>query len=234
MAHALNNCSHTSVCAELGISVGTNRTQTSLTRHASINKWSFYRSGSIAPNASTKLVALTAPSNNDKLGDFRGYNHSAATPATPNDFTNNWGPGGTTITMSFSITVGEMNIREITSGSAPYITVKYYLSSANRSAKTSVQRTFTTAFSETSNSPPTGHTNNQTTRPANSTQIVSDTAFPASLLTKPNDIVYCDIYISDSGGNEVARVGSATTDSYVDVSTHELANPFVDGCGPNS
>jgi hypothetical protein len=126
-----------------------------------------------------------------------------------------------------------MNIREITGGSSPYITVKYYLSSSNRDAKTSVQRTYTVAFSETSNSPPTGHTNNQTQRPASGTQLVSDTAFPTSLLTTPDDIVYCDLFVSDVSGNEVARFGTVQADGHVDVDTHEYTNPFVDACGPN-
>ena len=83
MAHALNNASHSSAAAELGIAVGINRNQTTLTRYATMNKWSFYRCGSISPNATTKLMELTHPSNNDKLGDFRGYNHSAIVPTTP-------------------------------------------------------------------------------------------------------------------------------------------------------
>ncbi|MHC4647890.1 MAG: hypothetical protein ACYTBJ_20700 [Planctomycetota bacterium] len=178
-------------------------------------------------------MELTAPSNNDKLGDFRGYNHSANTPTTPSDFDRNWGPGGATISLTFVTYVEEWNLRETTSGSTPYISVRYYLSSSNRNSKTSAVRTYTVLASETSNTPPTGHTNNQTQRPASASQVVTDSSFPTSLITKPDDVLYVDIYISDISGNEVARFGAAQSDGHVDVDTHEYANPFVDACGPN-
>jgi hypothetical protein len=236
MAHALNNVSHSSVITELGASWtgGSNDVDNSaLVRHASITQWSFYRPGALSVHGTTKLVTRVAGTSDDKLGDFRGYNHTANTPTTPSDFDRNWGPGGTTISLTFVTYVEEWNLRETTSGSVPYISVRYYLSGTNRTNKVSAVRTYTVLASETSNTPPTGHTNNQTQRPASASQIVTDANFPTSLITKPDDVLYVDIYISDISGNEVARFGAAQTDGHVDVNTHEYSNPFVDGCGPN-
>jgi len=231
MAHSLTTASHSSACAELGISVGANRTQTSLTRHATINKWSFYRPGSIAPNASD-FVTLTAPSANDKLGDFRGYNHSATAPYTPADFNVNWGPGGTYATFEFLIYLNELNIKELFPSSTPYITVKYYLTTTARDSQTgALADSYTVAVALTTNSPPTGHTNNQTQKLASSTQLVSDTTFQVASIVSPNDIVYCDIFFSDSSGNQVVRFGSALSDGHVDVNTHERQYPWVDSVG---
>ena len=234
MAHSLTTASHSSAAAELGISVGTNRTQTSLTRHATINKWSFYRPGSIAPDGSY-YVQLTAPSNNDKLGDFRGYNHSAFEPypfpVYPSGKT--WGPGGSTISLTFQVYVEETNYRKLYSGSQPYITIRYYMTSAARDARSGGHvRTYTTTLSETSNSPPTGHTNNQTQRPASASQLITDSAFPTSYLASPDDVIYCDLYFSDISGNEVVRFGSTLSDGHVDIDTHENQQPFVDCVGP--
>jgi hypothetical protein len=228
MTHALNNASHTSVCAELGISVGSDRQQRDLTRHASINKWSFYRPGSIAPNASD-YVTLTAPSNNDKLGDFRGYNHNANEPYPFDVYPTgkDWGPGGSTISLIFQVYVEEANYRELYGGSQPYITIRYYMSSANRDAQTSYVRTYTVSLSETSNSPPTGHTNNQTQKPASASQLITDSAFPTSYLATPDDTIYCDLYFSDISGNQVVRFGSTLADGHVDIDTHEYQQPYI-------
>jgi hypothetical protein len=230
MAHALNNVSLTSVCSELGITRGNDRTLTSLTRHASINKWSFYRPGSIAPDGSD-YIQLTAPSNNDKLGDFRGYNHSAVTPYTPADYNNVWGPGGTYVTFTFLVYLNELNIKEIFPSTTPYLSVKYYMSSSNRNSQASSVRTYTVAVSLTSNSPPSGHSNNQTQKVASASQLLTDTLFQSGFLTNPDDVVYCDIYFSDSSGNQVARFGSTLADGHVDVATHERQTPWVDSVG---
>jgi len=216
MAHSLTTASHTSAAAELGIAVGANRQQDTLTRHATINAWSFYRPGSIDPNVTTKLIELTAPSSNDKLGDFRGYNHSAFEPYPFDVYPtgNYWGPGGTYVEFVFQLYLYELNLREITSGSVPYISIKYYMSSANRNSKTGAVRTYTVVATETSNSPPSGHTNSQTQRPASSSQLITDSNFQAAYLATPDDIVYCDLYISNSGGTEIARFGTTQADGH--------------------
>jgi len=237
MAHSLSTASHTSAASELGISVGTNRAQTTLTRHANMNMWSFYRVGSIAPTGTYDLTTLTAPSNNDKLGDFRGYNQSALEPYPFDVYPSGkgWGPGGSTMSLTFQIYTYEWNLVEMLSGSTPYITVRYYISSKTRTAGngTGGVRTYTTAITMTANSPPTDHTNDQLTKQASSSQLFTDANFPTSLLTTPDDVLYCDLYISDGSGNQVARFGTVQSDGYVNISTHENANPFVDGCAPN-
>jgi len=232
MAHALNNCSHTSVCAELGITRGNDRTQTSLTRHASINKWSFYRSGSISANASTKLIELTAPSSNDKLGNFRGYNHSANTPYLFDGYSGGlyYGPGGTSFTFTTIVYLEELNVRELTSGSVPYIIIKYYPTSTDRTNGTNVIKTTSTLVSETSVTPPVGHSNNQTAKPASASQTINDTFNVVDI--PAGNTVYLDVYIGNNGGSTVyGRFGSSISDSYDNVTIYENSNPTLEGGG---
>jgi len=234
MAHALDNCSHTSVCAELGITRGNDRTQTSLTRHASINKWSFYRSGSISANAGTKLIELTAPTSDDKLGDFRGYNHNALTPYLFDGYPDGlgYGPGGSSFDFTTIVYLEELNVRELTSGSVPYIIIKYYPSLTDRTNGTNLIKTTSTLVSESSVTPPVGHTNNQTAKPASASQIILDT-FLVSDIPGAN-VVYIDVYIGNNGGSTIyGRFGSSISDSYDDVTIYENQYPFVDACWGN-
>jgi len=226
MAHALNNASHTSACAELGISVGTNRNQTTLTRHATMNKWSFYRSGSIAANVTTKLMELTAPSNNDKLGDFRGYVHNAIVPTIPADYDRYYGPGGSSFTITFAIFTEQWNLRETSSGSIPYIIIKYYPTASDRTNGTNLIRTLSTLVSETGVTPPVGHTNDQTAKQASASQIIIDTF---DVIDVPGGgILYCDVYIGNNGGSTVyGRFGAVVGDSHVDISIFENQNPEI-------
>lgn len=214
MALGTSNINITSICSELGISVGNNRTFTSLTRHASINKWSFRRPGSISPNTSTKLIELTAPSNNDKLGDFREYNHSATAPNVEGDYTHKWGPGGATTDLQFTITPSQLNIKEI---GYDYYTFKLYSSSANRASKTSPIKTEIVSIDYSAVSAPPGHTNNQTQKP-DSPQVIDITAVSTSYST-----IYMDSYISDISGNEQARFD----DSYTDITMIEYEQPLM-------
>lgn len=232
MTHALNNASHTSVCAELGITRGNDRTQTSLTRHASINKWSFYRSGSISANVTTKLIELTAPSNNDKLGDFRGYNHNALTPYLYDGYPSGlyYGPGGTSFTFTTIVYLEELNVRELSSGSVPYIVIKYYPSATDRTNGTNVIQTTSTLVSETSVTPPTGHTNNQTAKPSSASQIINDTFDVADI--PAGNIVYLDVYIGNNGGSTIyGRFGSSISDSYDEVTIYENQYPEITTSG---
>jgi len=230
MAHGLTTASHTSVCAELGISVGTDREQDTLTRYASMNKWSFYRSGSISANATTKLVELTLPSSNDKLGDFRGYNHSANAPFLYDGYPDGlyYGPGGTSFDFTTIVYTEELNIWELTGGSTPYIVIKYYPTATDRTNGTNVIKTTSTLVSSTSNTPPTGHTNNQTTKQASASQIINDTFLVSDI--PAGNVVYLDVYIGNNGGSTIyGRFGSSISDSYDNITISENQNPTLDG-----
>jgi len=228
MALGDNDINHSNVSTELGISVGTDRDQTSLTRHASINKYSFFRSGSISPNVTTKLVELTAPSSDDLLGDFRRYDQSAGTPRAATDYTQNWGPSGTTMTVTLVTYIEELNIKEL-NGSATHFGVDFYLSSSDRTNQINKHHSKAIAISFSAVSPPPGHTNNQTQKPSSTSQALVISDVPTAGLSD-DDVLYCDTYLSNSGlTSEYVRFD----DTYTDVTTHKYTNPFVDAYGPN-
>ncbi len=195
-----------------------------------IDKWSFYRPQPIQANTSTKLVELgTIPTTDRKLGDFRRYNHSPLVPKAAVNYTQNWGPGGATMSVTLATFIERLNVKELVPSTTMYFTIDYYLSSANRAAKTSRQRRVTILVSLSAETPPTGHTNNQTQAPSSSFQLLTDSGIPTAILTKPDDVLYCDTYISDLSSNELVRFD----DSFTDVFTHERQNPFTDAYGPN-
>ena len=227
---AADNITVTIVCGALGISPVTNiLIRDHLCNASNINKWSFYRSRPISLDGSKNVVLSSAPTSDRKLGDFRRYNHTALTPKAANDFTQNWGPGGATFTITLVTFIERLNVKELLPSSTPYLTTKYYPSATDRTNKTNVIRTNTVLLTLSAESPPAGHTNNQTSAPSSSSQIVIDSGVPTSAVSSPDDILYCDTYISDISGNELVRFD----DSFTDVSTHELTNPFVDAFAPN-
>lgn len=231
MAHALNNASHTSACAELGITRGNDRTNSSLVRHASVTPWSFYRPGALSISAG-KFITRVAGSNNDKLGDFRGYDHGALTPYLYDGYSGGlyYGPGGTSFTFTTIVYLEQLNVREVTSGSVPYIIIKYYPTSGDRTAGTNVIKTLSTLVSETAVTPPAGHTNNQTAKPASASQIINDTFLVADI--PAGNIVYLDVYIGNNGGSTVyGRFGTVIADSYDEITIIENLNPTLNGGG---
>lgn len=199
-----NDITMSVIATELGISIGTNRLKSSLTRHVNITKWSFFRSGSIDANVTTKLVEFTAPSSNDKAGDFRRYDQSTTTPFTQSDYTHKWGPSGTTTTLIFVITPVDLNIKEI--GTGDYYTFKFYSSAADRTNKTSSVKTHIVAIDYDPVTPPVGHTNNQTSRPDSPQQIT------VTGVTTSHSVLYMDSFISDISGNEKIRFDDSHTD----------------------
>ena len=227
MAHALNNASHTSVCAELGITRGSNRTNSSLVRHSSVTPWSFYRPGALSISAG-KFITRVAGSNNDKLGDFRGYDHGALTPYLYDGYSGGlyYGPGGASFTFTTIVYLEQLNVREVTSGSVPYIIVKYYPTATDRTNGTNVIKTLSTLVSESGVTPPTGHTNNQTAKPASASQVINDTFLVADIPT--GNTVYLDVYIGNNGGSTVyGRFGTVIADSYDEVTITENVAPYI-------
>lgn len=224
MAHAADNCSHTSVCAELVITRGNDRTNSSLVRHASVSKWSWFRPRPISANATTKLVEIDSTSDNDKLGDFRSYNHSAVAPSLPSDWQQNYSGTPTAETLTFNININELNIYELSSGSDVYYVFKAYLSTSDRTNGTNQFGSTTSVLvPRTTTTIPTGHTNNQTYKADSSSQQI-DVDIDTTSLNKPNDIVYYDVYLGSNGGGTVyARFD----DSYVDVTMWQYQTPYI-------
>ena len=196
---------------------------------ANIDKWSFYRPRPIEVDGSKNVILSSAPAGDRRLGDFRRYNHTSLVPKTANDYTQNWGPGGATMSVTLATFIERLNVKELIPSTTMYFTIDYYLSSANRAAQTSRQRRVTILVSLSTETPPAGHTNNQILAPSSSFQLLTDSGIPTAILTKPDDVLYCDTYISDISSLELIRFD----DSYTDVFTHERQDPFVDALGPN-
>ena len=164
-----------------------------LCNDSGIDKWSFYRSRPIGLDGSKNVILPTAPTTNRKLGDFRRYNHVSLVPKAANNYTQNWGPGGTTMTVSLMTFIERLNVKELIPSTTMYFTIKFYLSSADRSSETNVKRTYTILLDLATETPPVDHTNNQTQAPSSSTQLVVDTAVPPDNgLESSNHICYLD------------------------------------------
>ncbi len=206
------------------LGVGSETSLRNLCNNSGINKWSYYRTRPIGLDGNLNVILTTAPTTNRKLGDFRRYNDDALTPKAATNYTQNWGPGGLTMTVSLMTFIERLNIHELTANDPVYFTIKFYLSSADRSAETNVKRTYTVVLDTSAETPPVDHTNDQTKAPSSSTQLVVDTAVPTdSGLVSPDDIWYCDTYISDISGNAIIRFD----DGYTEVNTHEQTDPYV-------
>lgn len=196
-----------------------------------INQYAFFRPQPIRVHSTTKIPELDtpAPSSNRKLGDFRRYDKDASTPVAASDYTQNYGPGGN-IDITLTTYIYSLNLKELEPSTTLYWVVDIYLTSGNRSAQINRHHRATQAVSFTSETPPSGHTNNQTQKPVGDFQNITVTGISTVGLTQPDDVLYCDTYISNSGvTSELVRF----SDSYTDVDVHEYAHPYIDSHGPN-
>lgn len=230
MTLAANNITPRLANAEMGNPFGVtpnNLAVHDVCRYASQNKYSFYGPGVLTVDTSKNLV-LTPPSNNDKLGDFRSYNHSAVTPGGANDFTWNWGPGGINTSPGIVSLPIEMNAL-FANANALYITYKAYLSIANRAAETSLYDSYTELATYNTITALIGHTRTQTKRIA-STNIGQFVNLSTTGLTTPNDFIYLDTYLSDASGNRLVNLG-AVADGYTTITMHEQQAPQINASG---
>lgn len=203
---------------------------------SSINKFSWYRTRPIELDGDLLCSLSTAPTTDRKLGDFRRYNHIAITPSlfyNPAMLKNYTGSG----TFQFIIPCKpeRMNLVELSNNDPMYFKTIYYLSSANRAAETSAHGSYMdsgTNILATESGIPTGHTNNQSKSPYTSQQLFTDPAFDPTGLGTPSDIVYCDTFITNSGGTRIIRLGTAVSDSYLDITFTQISVPFHSKTGP--
>jgi len=229
MALLSTNISTGVVNTELGSPYTTPRIIRQLCTHANAGtRWSFYGPGSLGVDAS-KNVVWTAPSSNYKLGDFRLYNRTASTPSGPGSFTHYWGPSGSTTDVPIVCFPQGLNVWEVNS-SATYLTYKAYLSTANRTAETSVWDSFTEAWSySTPSLYNQGHTRNQS-RKISTTHIGEFTAFQALGTTDP-DYIYFDVYLSDISGNRLINLGTSVSGGYFTLTLRKNSNPQINASG---
>lgn len=231
MSLPTSNITMTAVNTELSspYSPATNMLLSVLAPHANAgNIASFYGTGVLAVDAS-KNVYWIAPTNNYKLGDFRGYNATATMPAASNNFTQNWGPGGSSVSMTMTSLPQTFNVLFVDSG-ATRIYYKAYLSTANRTAETSVYDSQLSSVLFNSITALTGHTRSQTQQ-IQHPHVQAFNPFDTSGLVTPNDYVYMDTFFANVGGSRVVNFGDAIANGYTTITMHEYQNPYVDGSG---
>jgi hypothetical protein len=194
---------------------------------AGLNKYSFYAPGSLSVDGN-KDVVITPPSANLKAGDFRSYNNASLTPSAQANYTQNWGPGGSTVNFTQSWFPQAKNIKEF-ADPGDYVTAKYYLSADDRTNEAGVIHSQIFAITFNGITPLAGHTR-QTTYRANSTQTFNVTGFPTGGLSTPDCLVYCETYISDISGNRKINLG-ARANNYTTITFHQSQEPYVHGVG---
>ena len=208
-----------------------------LCNNAAINKFSWYTSRPKNLDANL-LCELTspAPTTDRKLGDFRRYNHTALTPSIYyNPAMTKQYIGSGTFQFIIPCRPERMNLAELSANDPMYWKTIYYLSSANRASEVSAHGSYTdTSFNilATESGIPAGHTNNQSKSPSTSLQLFTDPAFDPTGLSTPSDIVYCDTFIVNSGGTRIIRVGTAVSDSYLDITFTQVTAPYHSKTGP--
>ncbi len=208
--------------------------------HASINKYSWYRSRPIQLDGNLLCELAAAPANDRLLGNFRRYSHAALIPSlfyNPAMTKNYTGVG----TFQFIIPClpERMNLYELSNTDPMYWRTIYYLSATDRTNDTNRYGSYTDTTNILSTEDgkggldqPIGHTNDQLKSPTSSIQLFTDPAFdPSGLVTNP-DIVYMDTFIVDNGDNMKIRVGTAVSDSHLDITFMQVTAPFHSKTGP--
>ena len=227
MALTANNITTRGVNIELGSPFGVNDlTVKALCEYASQNPLSFYGPWPLSVNANKDPI-ISYGTNNHKLGDFRSYNHAAASTGA-NNFTQNWGPAGTSFDLTIATLAGELNVLNCDS-SAQYITYNAYLSSANRAAETSRHDQDINSILFNTITALTGHIRTQTQK-IHSVHIDTFVCMATAGLSTPNDIIYMDTFFSNISGTRLVNLGSVSG-GYTDITTHERQDPEIYATG---
>lgn len=233
MALAGNNITPRLARTEMG-SEGSGLPTTNLAVHdvcrrAGQNEFSFYGPWHL-DTSGNKDCEIDYQTSDDKLGDFRLYNHSATTPKPQDDYTQYWGPGGSTVDFYISAFPYDMNIldalNDVYATSALRLCFKFYSSSVARGIGTSpVKTSYTTLIWNTLSgaSLMAGHTRSQTQK-AGSTQFVEVTGVPTTY-----SVLYLDTYISDASGNRLLNLGTNVASGYTDITFVENSEPEFRG-----
>lgn len=225
MALASSNITVRLVNTELGSPFGATPndiTVKDVCSYASQNPLSFYGPWTLGVDANKNPI-INYGANNYRLGDFRSYKHAAASQAA-NNFTQNWGPGGTEFDLTIVCLPGELNVLDA-DPNAIYITYNAYLSSANRAAETSRHDRDINSALFTTITALAGHIRNQTSK-IHATHVDTFAGMQISGLSTPNDIIYLDTYFSDISGNRLVNLGSVSG-GYTEITTHERQDPEI-------
>ena len=194
--------------------------------------YSFYGTGSLGVDSNKNLV-WTAPASNYKLGDFRSYNHAAAILAPPNNFTQYYTAGASSIDVVMASFPYECNILFADSG-AVYITYNAYTTTAYRAAAWSSPATnrYDTATNSALFNTITalaGHTRTQTQK-IHSTHVDTFTAFDLTGITStPDQILYFEVFFSNISGTRLISFGNAASGGYYQITFHEYQDPTLEG-----
>jgi hypothetical protein len=225
MALGNSDITHLGAKSESGQSGTTDNLNSAIVGYSSISPYSFWGPGALSVDANKDIV-ITPPPNNEKLGDFRQYNHTASTPSGGPGLTTKWGPGGTTA--SFTVAV---NVEQLNHGSfavpPTHIRLNFYLSTADRAAETNLHYGLTTILTTgTSHTIPLGHTRALTSvYKMSSPQQISVTSFPVTGLSKP-DIVYIDAFLCNSGGSRLVNLPTVSG-GYSTMNIDEYTYPTI-------
>jgi hypothetical protein len=229
MALAANNITPRKANTELGSPFGTtpsNLSVSDVVGYATQNKFSFYGPGVLSTDANKDMV-LTVPTSNYKLGDFRSYNNSAATPAAFTNFQHNY-TGTSPVNITLVSLPAEMNVLAADS-SATYITYNAYLTTKARSGESSRFDQDINPALFTTITPLTGHSRNQSSK-IHATHVDTFVGMTTSTLSKPDDYIYMDTFFSNVSGTRLVNLGSVAG-GYSQLTMHQQQNPWVDSVG---
>jgi hypothetical protein len=214
---------------ELGLgSSGTNNQLSVVCKTAGQNAFSLYGTGTLGVDGSKNPV-WTAPSSNYRLGDFRGYNHTASTPSASNNFTHNWGPGGASTDISIATLPQNFNLFYCDSG-ATRIYYKAYLSTSNRTSEVSPWDTQLSTVLTSSITPPSGHTRAARTTKPQHPHVQTFNSFVTTGLSTPNDYIYLDTFFATVGGSRAVNLGTLSG-GYTTITMHEQQQPYITASG---
>jgi hypothetical protein len=222
MALGPKNITTNSVAGEIGIS---SNTVSVLVGTSGLNKYSYYAPGSLVVDNNADIV-LIPPDKSFKLGDFRNYDHNAPPPAVQTDFTLNWGPDLQPFNFNLAYKLEGLNIYAF-EFPADFVTVKIYLSAADRESETNHihSQIFTIQFA--ADIPLAKHTRQSALRPVSSGwQAVSVTGFDPLFLPGNTIAACCEMFLSDVSGNRKINFGSRVN-NYTTITFQKVQQPQI-------
>jgi len=219
--------------AEMGNPLGTNPndlTVDDVTRQSGQNQYSFYGPWHVIPNATTKFIEIDYKTSDDKLGDFRLYNHSAnKSDVVYSTLSLSYDPTASTLTTVIPANMSEMNVLDALTGyseSALYLCHRLYYTSTARNSGSGYFQTLTSSLGFYTPTTVSGHTRTATRR-VSSTQIHNVDMDISGM--SGTDYIYVDTYISNSSGTELLRLGDSDSDGHTTITMTPYAAPYIYG-----
>lgn len=219
--------------SELGLgSSGTNNFLHTVARGTGQNQYSFYGQWHVQPNSSTKCIEINYQTGNDRLDDFRSYNHSASASGVVHTSMNlSYDDSASTHSTVIPVTMSEMNVLDALSGyssSALYLCHKLYYTSAARASGSGSFQTITSSLSWYTPTLMSGHIRTATQRASN-TQSHNVSINTSGI--NGTDYIYVDSFISNSSGTRLLGLGSAVSSGYTTITMTPQVEPWIDAVG---